>query len=534
MENIVCGSAPYHAPKFKIYQVDNPGVYQANNLSSGGSLAGWTPYALKYRIEPDKPTREMTLEVAVQCCKGTLRVCNLSLAFEPPAPSQAFPYTVPTKIEASISIASAERRPFDPNLLGVNSHFASDGHLSYSHPEVQALIARWRVPLIRFPGGTVANWYDFTTDRFKFPPADEPFPPRGWNASPTRDFGFPAYATLCKQHGITSIQVFNIIQDSPEQSAERLRRLKASGIRVPWIELGNENSDAHQRGSAMPDLAAYIAKTKAICRALKAVDPQVLLAVNIDHPKDEWAKALAKESYFDAVVMHPYVFLGEKDFAGAIDPMMLRTLLAAYRIEVGQLGAYREIFGRKPLLLSEWGVVVPGSLQFNMATTLATADMFYAILDAAEEGPVQMASLHIFVGGFMGLAYAGKGGHLQKRSYGVFYEMLLEACLDADLYLARSASPELAPGLPALQARALLGKDGKRRLWAVNKCPVAGTLQVSVDGQPYAGAWRASQYSQTNLHLRMEYPLDTDPRTTTVGSGVISLAPYSLSVVTLD
>ena len=50
-------------------------------------------------------------------------------------------------------------------------------------------------------------------------------------------FGFKDYLKICRQNKITSILVFNVMDDSPAKCAARLKDRLAKGLHVPWVEL---------------------------------------------------------------------------------------------------------------------------------------------------------------------------------------------------------------------------------------------------------------------------------------------------------
>lgn len=532
LESVNTGAQQFHAPKFKIYHFDDEKIYLANNVSAGGSV-DWIPYAMKYQIKKGQETSKLIIEVAMQECSGTFRVRSLRFSAKPPVlTGNVFPFAAPDGLVCTIDIVSGKKKRFTDALLGANSQFMENPDYGYDHPDIGRAVVDSGIALLRFPGGTVANWYDWTADTYAVP-AEGDRPPK--HTLYEKAFGYPGYAALCKKYSLATIQMFNILHDSPGKSAARLSMLIKDGMRPAWVELGNENDQQGQQSVDIHDVAAYIAKAKAVREALRAVDPSIKYAVNISHgniAKNEWASALVKDRFYDAVVMHPYVWLGLDGTAG-VDFNIMQRMLKSYLTVKHYINDYRSVFGHTPLLLSEWGVAAPMNTIFNQLAVLGTMDAFMAILENADDGLVEMASLHIFFGNFMGMYYVDKDKRFVKRGYAVAYRLLSDTFRGTDIFDARSAAPELTPGLPAVLVRAAAGKDGIIRIFAVNKTPKVSTLAVSVDGTKYQGAWSIRSFSETDITARREYVVDDDPTIQHTGSGNIVLPPSSISAVML-
>ena len=142
-----------------------------------------------------------------------LEIANPMLLDSPPESQYEFPFAIPADNTCSINLNSGEVSTFKNDLLSVNSHFCWAGY-SWGDSEVGDIF-RERLPLknLRFPGGTVGNFYDWETDGFY---NDE------WTfLSPSRKklyesgfrFDIDGYAEVCKSTGASSTLMFNVIQD---------------------------------------------------------------------------------------------------------------------------------------------------------------------------------------------------------------------------------------------------------------------------------------------------------------------------------
>ncbi|HBE02751.1 MAG: hypothetical protein A2096_02380 [Spirochaetes bacterium GWF1_41_5] len=525
--NVKPGKASYHAPKFKIIDKDNPQFYIANNISAGGSFSEWTPYSLKCTLKPEYQTRTLLIEIAMQECEGTFFIRNLAFSLNPPEVKYVFPFALPVDPVCRLEINTRNKTPFNNNLLGCNEQFTGDPEFGYDQERIENIISATRLPLLRFPGGTVANWYNWETDMFKMLPGDSK-PPHG---DLQKKFGYPDYERICKKYHITSIQVFNILFDTPEYSAKRLEFLKKSGLVIPWIELGNENYAEKQQSKEVNSVATYMEKCKQVTATLKSIDKNILCAVNIENPNSEnWTLPLSKEKFYDAVVIHPYIYIGVKD--KELDLNTSRIMLSSYSMLYKELTDCEKIFNGRPFLLSEWGLLAPPQISFNMLGALGTADMFNAIIEFSEKGMVKMASIHILFGGFMGL-YHHQDGNINKRPYAFMFDLMIKSFLDSELFQAHSAGPMLADNLPAVQAKAAIGKDQVIRVYAVNKTPAETRLDLLLDGKKFSGNFTRFTYAEKDPAAVMIYPLAADAVTASREKGLIRLPPYSINCVEL-
>ncbi len=532
LENIKVGKEAYARPKLKLYSIY--GRIGAINLTEDLQDKWFTTGIRVKRFDTYK-SPEVTLELSVQNAEGTLRVRNPRLSTTPPPSSYTFPFSTPITNGCTIAIDTRKGRPFNNDLLGANTHHVA-APFGYEDERAQELYRYIGLPSIRFPAGTVGNFYNWEKDAFY---------EDGWTKSYglfssaiNRDFkfAFDDYAALTTTTKASSILMFNMIHDSKDKNVRRLKNRLDVGLDIPWIELGNENYFNGQNYGQVKDLDGYLKHSREVSKALKAVVPGLKTAVNIHHENiagDPWAKRLAEnKEYYDGVVIHPY-----------IDPATFmfnaysgKVMLSAYKKILNYFDEYEAVFGQKPLLLTEWAIL-SHELPPNFIQALGTADIFMAILQGADRGLVDQASIHIFFQSNPYHATSLFGWSWEKRAIvktrlGVMYEMMINTFKNNILYEAVGQSAALEVGLPAINARAV--KEGELiKVFAINKLPSESPLKIIIDGKAYKGEYTLESFSEPVLG-RAPYAMKEKPWTTVKGKDAILLPGYSINVVTIN
>jgi hypothetical protein len=537
-KNVKQGERSYQLPKIKAYIKNKEEDTRKAARIQAETLSDWTPHALSYQLPATRPNEKLVIELSAEKCYGTVMFKDIELSEKVPQNVQRFPFPVPQKPVCVLNIDTSETKKFNNNLLGLNSHFMGyDKLLSYKDKRVQDIIGKIRVPLMRFPGGTVSNWYNYETDMWEVLPNTETsskiLKRMGIALTEGRKFGFDEYLELSEKYGFNSTLVLNVLHDSPERSAARLMDRKKRGLKFSWVELGNENYAKAQQCKDIKNVNTYIEKCKLVTAEIKKVSPESIVAVNISAANDKtWGIPISKENFYDAVVMHPYSHAGKG--SPAFTPMTMLEGFTAYAQIARELDEYEKIYGQKPLLLTEWGVIGGDKAIRNHMASLGTADMFFKIIEKSENGPVKNACLHVLSDGYMGMYGSdSKEKKVFKRGYGVMYDLMVNAFLNNELVKSDSTSPMLTNEQHAIMARVARTKDGQIKIFAVNLYPVDSTLDLVFDKKPYKGKYKIEAFSEKNLYEQKRYGIDENPCIIKEGENAIILPPYSISLITL-
>ncbi len=238
-----------------------------------------------------------------------------------------------------LGIDARAARPFRSAIFST----AGTYNLEKLRPEDPLLVRLMRTvqpPILRVPAGNTMNYWDWnagavrTAEQLRSFGADPAYKlavgPVGGRARYFEEMGGPMtagrWARLSKEGGAEPLWGLNISTMSPAENRAFLLHLKATGLPARKFELGNELYFANHWGREVPTVEDYIRKAKANAREVKAVFPNTQLAVCVNAndvrvngplakaapgkfkpaPLSQWNAALAKESFYDAVVIHLY------------------------------------------------------------------------------------------------------------------------------------------------------------------------------------------------------------------------------------
>ncbi len=536
LHGIKPGPELFARPKVKVF---NPGAPRPSvRKLQADECEQWTPVTVPHQLlKGGKLPPWIKLEVSMQNCGGRAEFRNPRISFEHPPVETDYPFERPGDATATLALSTDNPRPFPNRLLGVNQQWTWSP-VGYEHPTVQAFVREVKPPSLRFPAGTVANYYDWRTDGFAWPAPGEGPQWLDYVIGNDKRFEYEHYLKLCKELELSSPLTFNVLGDSAVDSAARLRDRLDRGLDVQHIELGNENYFEGQRGGRVHEVSDYIAVTRELVDALREVDARIPLAVNVTHHDGvgemaAWNQALAVEDYYDAVVLHPYLGLG----SARPDTDGIRRMLSLGRHLERRIAECHEEFG-KPIVLSEWGILAPGKGSESVAAAIGIADGWLTLIDQWEAGRVRSAGIHMLCygdgaqgSGLYGLNREDMTIHTSRR--GAVYELALQAFGDAQLLAGRAESATLTDGLPGVTARAARHADGTITLFAVNKFDVAAPLNVTLDDQPVTAAALASYVEPSLSEGVLHWPLGEQPLQRRRVEGQIELPPLSVNLITI-
>lgn len=263
--------------------------------------------------------------------------------------------------------ASGPWAPVSRNFFGFNLAL-DQGNFSYDNPFLAEQAKGVRPAALRFPGGTVSNYYHWHLKGISSEEAQAVHSPRIRarlvHARKTlkmtgNRLDFDQFMALCQAVGARAYVVLNLYTGSPEESAAWVKYARDKGYDVAGWELGNELYMREYR-DRIPDVEAYIRIAKAHAAAIHRVVPDARLGVVAapirlqGQPKQAraWNRRLAGEHFYDAVVTHPYIGLPATGLSAESywDYVFARIEMLRER----WLKPLTEMFAGKPLWVTEW------------------------------------------------------------------------------------------------------------------------------------------------------------------------------------
>ena len=435
-------------------------------------------------------------------------------------------------------IDTRNRQPLRQALYGFNSNMIS-GDYGYLDDDFVALTKALAPKTLRFPGGTVGNFYHWEHGGFfeneMASTLSTKLNKRNKNnyvKLQKRRNGkilFDDFMQLCDTLKITPVVMVNLWTGSPEESAAWVRYAKDKGYPVKHWELGNEHYLPHYLNK-YPTVAAYIAEAKKHAAAMKAVNPDIKVSVCatpiafhkegwlVKRQQRKWDEGLAADnSFYDAYTVHVYAYkaVRKKDIEE-----MRGYLMGWIHFGVAEaIGYYEKLFPNKEMWITEWNIANPGNRVANTQLhAMYVGDFFLKMLTIPN---VTQANFHVITGpgkGFPAFSpvtpptpgtfwkYGGEpksdfGNTIRRAVYPAF-QLIGEAFAEADTQFRLSIQnqPVLAGAMeykdkqmPGIQAQAIGGTAVEHLTILVsNRTGEQYEPQLLIDGKRYKG----------NIHYR--------------------------------
>eukprot|EP00040_Diaphanoeca_grandis_P043782 m.10249 g.10249 ORF g.10249 m.10249 type:complete len:641 (-) comp8205_c0_seq1:22-1944(-) len=544
LTGVVLGSAAFMAPKLKISGDASCKTYLAENLDLNSTHGSFILFGLQVTKSVLMDCSTATLEISVQQAAGTFCAQSPRLLRQAPTPQFVYPFVPPADASATVTIRKQPSpQVFNKRLLSANAQFTGVG-FGFEDIRVQSLLQWLRLPELRFPGGTVGNFYNWQNDQFY----NDTYAASKFKREIDSEFkfAFDSYAKSMVETDATSLLMFNVIEDTPTESANRLRARTPSLVHVDWIEMGNENYDpaqglGHVNHSGVTPASNYIAVTKHIIEALKEASTAVSVAINLDAETwtpESWNLEFVNETYFDGCVMHPYVRVAATIF----NSLTVEQILTANTKMQSYFKQYQSHFGSRPLLLSEWGIL--GSASGGQGTfiqSLGEASQMLTILNTAAMGDVNItqAGIHILYGGSSTNANAlffldVNTNKSAATPTGVWYKKLVDSLVGTITTTNVVTGPVLDADTSAVDALAVYSSTGELRVVAVNKLNVSTTLSVDAVDVLETTTFVLESFNEAPLSW-MGHSLTVNPWSQQPGTGTnVQLPPLSISVASFN
>lgn len=286
------------------------------------------------------------------------------------------------KVDLEIETSS---HSFSKDILGVNSLLTQD-LLTYRHPDLARKYQESGSQVVRFPGGTPANFYNFETGFLD----EDPRSPKHmsmmkWMNDIMRNRQSDGYRTedfvqFLKKTGSETNLVLNILTQDAEYTRRWLQLFKTQEQSVKYVEMGNEVYFGMYKNQ-LSDVDEYIHRAKEHAAAVRAVSPETKIGVVIPSqcfflpnyldnfqsgnryiPRiDQWYDRMAEEDFYDAIIIHFYPKMGVardlplEEFPAY--PTLYRNCITHVNNKMPQsMEFFRKQFGDKEFWVTEWHV----------------------------------------------------------------------------------------------------------------------------------------------------------------------------------
>jgi len=312
-----------------------------------------------------------------------------------------------------INIDPGKREALQKDVCGVNGNMTG-GQGNYDDPEFVEFYKELGSPYIRFPGGTVANLYDWKNVRFIENSEGNPTHNErvsrvneAWEKS-EKHYDTETFLRFIAETGASFAIVINIANKSlggAEYTKEWMEHIKSLGHSVKRVELGNELYFPGYE-ACYPDPSEYVAAAKEHSAAIKEVFPDckvglVVSSIPYTHelPLDEnnsqvkraalWDSAADKADFHDAVVIHMYTRIGLT--GNSKEPHPDTDVLASYKFSFSYndsrypnvINSLKSSHPDKEIWITEYNIQ-PWLISAENDNKLSMSDTFLGRLFAAE------------------------------------------------------------------------------------------------------------------------------------------------------
>ena len=433
----------------------------------------------------------------------------------------------------SLEINTYNSQPLRQALYGFNTNMIS-GDYGYLDPEFVELTKVLAPKTLRFPGGTVGNFYHWEPGGFFENEMASTLNPKlnqrnkgNYVKLQRRRNGqilFDDFMQLCNMLSITPVVVVNLWTGSPEESAAWVNYAKGKGYEVKHWELGNEYYLPHYLNK-YPTVETYIAEAKKHAAAMKAVNPNIKISVCatpiafhkegwlVKTHQRKWDEGLASDrSFFDAYTVHVYAYKAVRK--KEIEEMRGYLIGWIHFAVAEALDYYEKLFPDKEMWITEWNIANPANRVANTQLhAMYVGDFFLTMLAMPN---VTQANFHVIAGPGKGFPvfspitppktgtfwkYGGEpesdfGDTIRRAVYPAF-QLIGEAFAHADTQFDLSiqnqsflmgAMEYAGKPMPGVQAQVIGGKStGPLIVLISNRTSEQHTPQLFVDGEHYKG-----------------------------------------------
>lgn len=342
--------------------------------------------------------------------RRSFRVHSIGLTNAPPPASDRVEVGEVIDVVMSGDLDPAVGQPIEEGILGINGAVWDSDLLDV---ETTRRVGRVGHVTVRYPGGLTADAHHWEDELA----AKDP------DRVDTDEF-----LSWSQQVGVAPVFTVNVGSGTPAEAARWVAHTRG---RVRHWELGNELYGPWHPHQMTPE--AYAARASDFIDAMKAVDPDIEIAVVGDSDRDHapWNRVVLDVvgHKADAIVLHPYV-------AGPEQPTPYRWVRGALSSTTFPLirrfqqavNAHPNTRGPLPIWLTEWNLAShsPDERTLTMEQAFYVVDMLGGL---AALGGIELAhywAIHNDVTprggdyGYLSRSYDAAGGHRPRPAYFAF------------------------------------------------------------------------------------------------------------------
>jgi len=449
-----------------------------------------------------------------------------------------FPYKIPSSLKKStweISIDTKNKEEYLKTLNGFNANVLTSS-LTYDDAPFLEMVKELKLNYLRFPGGTVANHYNWKKDTLDAPQMKAP----DWLRKGVKEllklkkkYGYKHYLNLVEKCNLNPIIVVNIQNQRADGAVKWITELKKDGLKVKYVELGNEIYFGKQNIKSTSNVSGYVKICKSFAKALKKAHPELVIGVTagpfFTSKWNPWNISLGKESFFDAVIYHDYEHhpTPKKDPQKALVEFCLASEIRVESI----VKTNAKIFKKKPIWMTEWNFHTDTTKKVGntIISPLYAASYFLSLVDNMDV--IKISCYDKLEGNMIRIPSLKRK---IKMSIYPGWVLVGEAAADANETAPLKIKPEKPNSwkFSPLVGRAFFNGD-EIKILAVNRTPLKKDLVIKVDKKTWTRNCNIAYFSSENLSQKLNINSKTNGIIKKEGRAPVSIQPYSVNVITI-
>ena len=331
--------------------------------------------------------------------------------------------------------------------------------------------------LLRFPGGAVGNFYHLDAPAYginikevdsliggKFPKRARGLISFSKKNNHNNNYIYE-FVDLAKQHQSNVVLVANMLTGDKEDIIAMISLMRKNNLDVVGVELGSElsNKSYFDKGYTIKQ---YLSKAKDISEYIKSVFPKIKTAIvaapivsNKDHRHSVWNRSLAKQSFYDAIIVHSYakvvkgkdkygqMIFEENEGNPEVSFLNYKNRISSFFNESYplEISTYNSIFKNIPIWITEWNLQYSKKTGNTLLQSLFVANYFLEILSNKEFKSIALTTFHNLAGrDFGGSVFQKKNGKTYIQSTFNSIKMISQIfALDSHSILKEKIEPDL-------------------------------------------------------------------------------------------